>query len=408
MIAKRLLLSREEFFCLPEVKERAKQMGATHCSYYIKYYPEFKRVFGSEKAALIFERLEYWSQKYESGFWKFFEPCPHPLYRQGDSWEEEVGFSRKVFKRFFSLIGTHYASKSEFLKQGDPFQGKLYASYYDRKTNRTYFLRNHDAVNTFFKNLWNATKKVFSQKERGGEKKGRSRNVLNGSSFAHAYKDIYSNKEISSSPPCPQSPEPPQDMQEKPPKGELTLKILKSWHETVEASSPEKTPLTFWREKALKKSLKESFGSDLSQWKAYCERIAANTFLMGGGARGWSATLDWALRAENIQKVREGAYTGQKEASSESLERNRPLREEEIQGPEAWKSFCLVLSHVLGSATVRAWFKEVTPIDFEGKSPKIQCRSAFQRSWIQRNFSQALEQVSRKLFPEAQLISIVG
>ena len=101
-----------------------------YCTYYIKYYPEFKRVFGSDKAAIIFERLEYWSEKYSSGFWKFFEPCKHPLYRQGDSWEEEIGFSRKVFTKVFSLIGVHYKSKSEFLQQDDPFQGKLYVSYW--------------------------------------------------------------------------------------------------------------------------------------------------------------------------------------------------------------------------------------------------------------------------------------
>ena len=382
-------------------------MSINNCSHYIKYYPEFKRAFGSEKAALIFERLEYWSQKYETGFWKFFEPCPHPLYRQGDSWEEEVGFSRKVFKRFFSLIGTHYSSKSEFLRQSDPFQGKLYASYYDRKTNRTYFLRNHDAVKTFFKNLWNSAKKVFSQKGSGGEKKGRSWNVPKGTSFAHAYKDISLNKEIPSSLPNPHSHESPQDLQEKPPKGELNQKMIKVWNETVEASSSEKPPLTFWREKALKKSFYGMFQGEISQWKRHCERIAANTFLMGGGPKGWKATLDWALRPENIQKVREGAYTGQKEAASEALERNRPLREEEIQGPEPWKAFCLGLSHLLGSPTVRSWFKDVTPLDFEGKSPKIQCRSAFQRTWIQSNFSQALEQVSRQIFPQAQPVRVV-
>ena len=111
-------------------------------NFFIQYTPELKRFFGSSKAAIIFERLEYWSQKYSSGFWKFFEPCEfHPQYRQGDSWEEELGFSRKVFNRVFSLIGVHYKSKSDFRAQADPFQGKLYASYYDRKpTGLTFYV----------------------------------------------------------------------------------------------------------------------------------------------------------------------------------------------------------------------------------------------------------------------------
>ena len=381
-------------------------MRTSNCSHYIKYYPEFKRVFGSEKSALIFERLEYWSQKYETGFWKFFEPCPHPLYRQGDSWEEEVGFSRKVFKRIFSLIGTHYASKSEFLKQSDPFQGKLYASYYDRKTNRTYFLRNHDAVKSFFKNLWNSAKKVFTQQERGGEKKGRSRNGPTGSSFAHAYKDISLNKEILHSPPVSESsPKHPKSSTSLQEKKNISQEMGEVWSQTV--GDPSGRPLlTFWRERNLKKALKESFENDLSQWGKYCERIAANTFLMGGGPRGWRATLDWALRSENIQKVREGAYTGQKESPSEVSERTRPMREEEIQGPLSWKVFCLSLSHTLGAATVRSWFRDITPLDFESKNPKIHCRTPFQKDWIERNFSQALEQVSRQLFPHAHPIRV--
>ena len=42
----------------------------------------------------------------------FFEPCSHPLYRQGDSWAEEIGLSRKVWTKAFSIVGTHYKTKS--------------------------------------------------------------------------------------------------------------------------------------------------------------------------------------------------------------------------------------------------------------------------------------------------------
>ena len=174
--------------------------------HYIKYYPEFKMGFGSEKAAIIFERLEYWSQRYSSGFWKFFEPCEHPLYREGDSWQEETGFSRKAFNKVFPLIGIHYKSKSAFLKQSDPFQGKLYASYYDRKTNRTYFLRNHSFVREFLEKTWNRVKTTIQKDGRRGSQNGRSCNGHAGRSFTRAYKDIFPNKEILHSPLTPSEP----------------------------------------------------------------------------------------------------------------------------------------------------------------------------------------------------------
>lgn len=105
---------------------------------------------GSEKATVIAGSLEFWLKKYHSGFYKFLEPCGHRLYKEGHSWSEEQGLSRKVFNRAFDLIGVRYKSKSEFKVAEDKFQGKLYASYHDRKANRTYFVRNQAIANEFF------------------------------------------------------------------------------------------------------------------------------------------------------------------------------------------------------------------------------------------------------------------
>jgi len=465
-----------------------------NCVYYIKYYPEFKREFRSEKAALIFERLEYWSQRYSSGFWKFFEPCQHPLYRKGDSWQEEIGISRKVWTKAFAILGTHYKSKSTFLKQSDPFQGKLYASYYDRKTNRTYFFRNHDFVRKFLEKTWNKVKNIG---QKIIQKKGRYRNSPYGCSFTRAYKDIFSNKEILSSPPTPSKPLaiPQASTQEKerdilkkgiehitpepcktesiltePKKGkeskesvaskhqketskkEQTLKktspvssspspvvclsgdtssalkqsipdsspyplpspetsqeMVNLWNQAVEGE-PGKAILTWWRERKLRKALKDSFNNDLHQWTAYCERIAANTFLMGGGTRGWKASLDWAIHPENIQKVREESYFtghGQKKVTSNNPEREKPLSMDELEGTEQWKNFCLSLSSNLGVSTFRSWFMDVVPLDLEGFFPQLRCGSAFKAQWIKSRFGQRVESVLRKTFPEVREVEFV-
>src|SRR5688572_27318020 len=127
--------------------------------YYIKYYPEFRAFFGCEKAAIIVDRLEYWFKKYNNGFYKFLEPCDHYLYHQGDSWVEELGWVRITFNKAFDKIGIRYKSKSAFVKAQDKFQNKPYASYYDRISKKTFYIRNHDFVNELFKSLLSTNKR---------------------------------------------------------------------------------------------------------------------------------------------------------------------------------------------------------------------------------------------------------
>jgi hypothetical protein len=144
-------------------------------SFYIKFYPELQRQFGSRNVPLIVGRLEFWfsNPKFKNGFFKFLEPCRHYLYKNGDSWSEELGVSRILFNKAFDLIGIRYKSKADFLSAPDPFQGKLYASYYHRKTNKMFYVRNHAFVDDFFQSLFPSKKTAkVTDKKGGGE--GRS------------------------------------------------------------------------------------------------------------------------------------------------------------------------------------------------------------------------------------------
>ena len=108
--------------------------------------------FNCNHTATLFKYLEYWyaMPKFKEGFYKFLQPCKkHVLYREGDSWEEELKFGKKVFYKCFDKIGVRYKSKSAFMSENDPFKGKLYASYFDRKQGKTYYLRNHLMVENF-------------------------------------------------------------------------------------------------------------------------------------------------------------------------------------------------------------------------------------------------------------------
>jgi len=113
-------------------------------SYFIKFDPRLNRITGCSRATLILSTLEFWFSKKPDGFYKFIEPCSHPLYKEGDSWAEELGCDRKCFARAWNKIGIKHKSRRSFEAAEDKFQGKLYASYYDRYTNRTFFIRNDE------------------------------------------------------------------------------------------------------------------------------------------------------------------------------------------------------------------------------------------------------------------------
>ena len=118
----------------------------------IPYNPEFRRLplVKSVNAALLLQQLDFWFDKYSS-FWKFIETAPnHSRYKEGDSWTEELGFSKEEFRTSFSQIGVVYKSKSQFVNAKNKFVENgvehYYASYYDRKYNLTFYYRNDELL----------------------------------------------------------------------------------------------------------------------------------------------------------------------------------------------------------------------------------------------------------------------
>lgn len=132
-----------------------RNRSAALVSRVIPYHPEYRKITGSVTAAILFEQLEYWFDRYNyNSFYKFLEPAPeHPSYAPGDSWVEELGFSVEEFRTAFDKIGVRYNSKTEFLKaqeEGRLFikngEEKLYCSFIDKQKNVTYYVRNNELV----------------------------------------------------------------------------------------------------------------------------------------------------------------------------------------------------------------------------------------------------------------------
>ncbi|WP_162050165.1 hypothetical protein [Fluviibacter phosphoraccumulans] len=112
----------------------------------IPYVKELHVIAGGVLGCLVMQQLDYWFENHPEGFYKFLEPSDHPAYKIGDSWTEELGMSRHEFRTAFDKIGIRYKSKSDFDRADDKFQGLFYCSYVDRRSNLTYYFRNHDLV----------------------------------------------------------------------------------------------------------------------------------------------------------------------------------------------------------------------------------------------------------------------
>ena len=112
----------------------------------IPYVKELHPIAGGVLGCLVMQQLDYWFEGHPEGYYKFLMPSDHPAYKIGDSWTEELGMSKDEFRTAFDKIGIRYKSKSEFDQAVDKYQGRFYCSYVDRRSNLTYYFRNHNLV----------------------------------------------------------------------------------------------------------------------------------------------------------------------------------------------------------------------------------------------------------------------
>ncbi len=73
----------------------------------IAYRPKLARKLKSVPAALFLQQVVYrWGKNDRKEFYKFIAECEHPLYKSGDSWQEELVFTRREFENALSLLAT--------------------------------------------------------------------------------------------------------------------------------------------------------------------------------------------------------------------------------------------------------------------------------------------------------------
>lgn len=127
----------------------------------IPYRKELREYTGSVTGSLLMMQLDYWFARHPDGFYKFLDPTPnHPDYKDGDSWTEELGFSKAEFRTAFDAIGIRHSSKSAYTQAQSKFTGKdgekFYCSYHDKKNGLTWYFRNHPKVEQLITELCKA------------------------------------------------------------------------------------------------------------------------------------------------------------------------------------------------------------------------------------------------------------
>lgn len=91
---------------LPSDPEAARLLEAYEADRMIAFKPSLVPILGGENTAKLLHQILYWTRqcKYHA-FYKFAAPCNHIQYRKGDSWQEELRFSRHDLETAREQIG---------------------------------------------------------------------------------------------------------------------------------------------------------------------------------------------------------------------------------------------------------------------------------------------------------------
>jgi len=128
----------------------------------ILYRPELNNLTGSALASILLHQIIYWWEKNGSKpFYKFFSPSPkQSSYREGDSWQEELGLSRHELDTALARIGKKIGKgdgKKEALKSN-------FVIYWTDSDRKTWFEVNESLLNRRLALLYtpNAEKRQYT------------------------------------------------------------------------------------------------------------------------------------------------------------------------------------------------------------------------------------------------------
>ncbi|MBF0204904.1 MAG: hypothetical protein HQK67_11505 [Desulfamplus sp.] len=128
----------------------------------VLYRPEWRAITGSVLSTILLLQILYWWDKMgRKPFYKFKEPCGSQLYTEGDSWTEELGFSRTEFDTALKKIGVKISANNP----PDPDSTHL-VEYWTDINRVTYYTINADELEKVLSGIYVNQDSNFTQ---GGE-----------------------------------------------------------------------------------------------------------------------------------------------------------------------------------------------------------------------------------------------
>lgn len=125
----------------------------------ILYRPEWRQVTGSVLSTILLSQMLYWWDKMgRKPFYKFKEPCKHQLYKQGESWVEELGFSKKEFDNALKNIAT---------RKSDTTKEETYITYWTDINRVTHYSINEDILEPVLRGIYVNTQTGFTKTPKG-------------------------------------------------------------------------------------------------------------------------------------------------------------------------------------------------------------------------------------------------
>jgi len=123
----------------------------------IVYRPKLKKICTSVNSIILLQQIMYWWKiSKEKKFYKFKDSCNHKLYKEGDSWCEELGFTKTEFDNALKNIAYKKGKISktkQFKKQEEAF-----VIFYTDANRLTWYDINEDLLSK-------AIKLIYKEKE---------------------------------------------------------------------------------------------------------------------------------------------------------------------------------------------------------------------------------------------------
>ena len=193
--------------------------------------------------------------------------------------------------------------------------------------------------------------------------------------------------------------DPPDQMLVEGKKEDVPNQLLTVWNETVGAYVGISS-LNAQRARWLMAAFQRWFDQSLEKWQRFCEALTQSAFLMGRVKSTFKAHLDWILKFDILQRLKEGQFgvlwpQSDEEADLRSLQFSLPSAEDLLHDiGDDTKDIRRRLMEVVGMRSYQSWFHDADVFK-EGSAVRIQAASCFKKDYIASHYVPILQSMGK-------------